>query len=170
MYKKQKESFIEELGRILKTSTVIVCINYSGVSACKIHYLRLMLSHCNSKMLVLKNKLLRFAFEGSGDIDHLMKGQVAALYSSDSEALFKCIKWFMKHISNVSFVGGIYEGVILGSDGVQEVIDLPPREQLLQQLVGLLGSPLDGFVNALADPMGGLVAAIDSRCAGLSGD
>jgi large subunit ribosomal protein L10 len=46
---------------------------------------------------------------------------------------------------------------------VTQLAELPGREQLLGQVVGVLQAPISGFVNVLAGTLRGLVNVLNAR-------
>ena len=49
----------------------------------------------------------------------------------------------------IKIKGGIVEGAVLDAAGIRKVSTLPPRQELLAQLVASLESPISGLVGAL---------------------
>jgi len=61
----------------------------------------------------------------------------------------KLLKEFGKDNNNFSINAGYLEGRVLGKDKINELADLPSREQLLGMVVSTMNAPIAGFVGVL---------------------
>jgi len=59
--------------------------------------------------------------------------------------------------------GGLLGQSVIDEAGVQALTELPGREQLRAQVVGVLQGPLSAVVNVLAGPMRGFLTVLNAR-------
>ena len=59
--------------------------------------------------------------------------------------------------------GGIAEGRVLSAEEVRQLADLPSREVLMSQLLGVIEAPVAQLVQLLQSPVQGLVGLLDAK-------
>jgi large subunit ribosomal protein L10 len=105
------------------------------------------------KYIVVKNTLARIACEKSGkkELAPYLKGAVGvALASAESMAPAKIIKDFQKdHKELLEVKVAHVDGSVFGGSDVVKLADIPPREVLLAQLLGLLQAPMANLAGSL---------------------
>lgn len=161
--KQQKSKQIEESKKILKDNQSLVFIDFSGVKMEELKKLRRALREIGAKMKVFKKKLLRIAFKES-DIDfnpEQFESQAATVFSSaDISNIAGPIYKFYKELSvkgvkdkGFKILGGydLLSKNAIDSKTVISIGQLPPREILLGQLVGMLSMPIKMFMNVLSE-------------------
>ena len=72
----------------------------------------------------------------------------------------KIIKDFAKKNEGLKIAGGILAGQYVFAQTVKQFADIPPREVLLAQLLGVLNSPMTGFVRVVSEPARSMVGVI----------
>ncbi len=145
--------------RMANTSGMIV-FDYTGLNVDKITGLRRQIHEAGSEFKVAKNTLLSIAAKGTPYEklhDHFTGQTAVAFVDRDPALLAKVLTRFVKDSlkENPAFTfkikGGVLEKEVLSDKDVERLGNLPSREVLLGQLVGLLASPLTGLVSVLAD-------------------
>jgi large subunit ribosomal protein L10 len=101
---------------------------------------------------VVKNTLLRMIFESVG-IDGgepfigSIDGPVAVAYSDDEVMPAKVIRDFARdHDGRPAVRAGFVAGASMDIEGVEQLAEVPGREELLSRLIGSAQSPIQGFV------------------------
>ncbi|PJA41832.1 50S ribosomal protein L10 [Candidatus Wolfebacteria bacterium CG_4_9_14_3_um_filter_37_9] len=154
--KSQKLQQIEESKDMLKQSRILAFVDFSGTTVEDIKKLRRLLSSVGAKLKVFKKKLLRIALKDSGfDFDpeqfDLQVGTVSS--QGDISEIAGLIYKFSKEIKNKKFkILGAYdlaEKNLFDAAMVTRIGQLPPREVLLGQLVGMLVAPMRMFLYVL---------------------
>jgi large subunit ribosomal protein L10 len=56
----------------------------------------------------------------------------------------------------------IFEGRFFAPENIKIIKDLPPREQIIAELVGQIQSPLSGFVGVLNETIRGFLCLLDA--------
>jgi len=160
MGRKEREEKVAVLAEQMShTSGMIVC-DYTGLNVEKITALRRQIYDVGSRFEVAKNTLLSIAARGTPyeQIHRHFVGQTAvAFIDRDPALLAKILTRFIKDNvrENPGFAfkirGGMLDNGVLSENDIEQLGDLPSREVLLGQFVGLLASPLRGLVSVLAD-------------------
>jgi len=101
---------------------------------------------------VLKNTLARRAVAGTGfeaGADQ-MSGPLIYGFSQDAVAAAKVVADFAKTNDKLVIRGGVFAGKALDVNGVKQLANIPPKEVLLAQLLGLMQSPISRTARVLA--------------------
>lgn len=151
--KQQKTKQVEMGEELIKESSVIVFTDFTGVGVEDIKKLRATLKEAGAKFKVIKKTLMRVALKKMG-IDFTPEqydSQVGTIFSSkDISEVAGPIYKFGKEKEKAGFkILGAYDMVAkIALDGamVKRIGQLPSREILLGQLVGMIAAPLKSFM------------------------
>ena len=150
---KQKEQYVAELAAKLKNSTAGVLVDYKGISVADDTKLRKEFREAGVEYAVVKNTMLRFAAKEAGlegMIPALEGATALALSESDPIAAAKVATKFADSLKNCFTIkGGFMDGDVLDAAKVTEVGKLPPKEQLVAQLLSVLTGNIRGMAVAL---------------------
>lgn len=160
---KRKE--IDELVEKVKSAKAIYVVEYRGLTVAKATEIRKKIRATGGEMKVAKNTLMRIAFReaGSTTADSIDTGPNAYVFAfNDVAATAKELRDFSKERGNEALVikGGVMEGSVINTAQVMAIADLPPREVLLAQLLGVMNGPIRGLVTVMSGTMRGLVTAL----------
>jgi large subunit ribosomal protein L10 len=155
--KQQKTEQIEKGIQGIKTSKSVVITDFTGLSANEVNNFRRTLRELGAKLVVMKKRLLKISLQKEQiDIDpKQFEGQAGVVFSDKgivetSGVVFKFGKQFAK--KNIFKILAGYDGEekkALDGETVKKLGQIPPREVLLGQLVGMLTSPMRSFVIVL---------------------
>lgn len=127
----------------------IILADYRGLSAQSTNDLRAKLKAEDSEMVIAKNTLLKVAFE-EDEVKGDLEGPTMAVFSyADPVSPIKALFEFTKKLELPKIKSAIIEGIYAGKERVEEIKNIPAKEQLFGQIVGTMKSPLSGFVNVL---------------------
>ncbi len=155
MKKAEKILFVDNLTTELKSAKSLVLINYTGLSVKSQQELKRRLKDVGSKMLVVKNTLLKRASEKAqidkGVLtDEVLSGQTALVISEDDPISFiQVLGKFAKENDVPKMKVGIIDRLFLDYEALAKLSTLPGRDTLLSQLLGSLISPSYGLVTTL---------------------
>mgnify|MGYP002039875184 FL=1 len=101
---------------------------------------------------VLKNTLARRALAGSSFevVADQLTGPLIYGFSEDAVAAAKVVADFAKTNDKLVIRGGVFGGKSLDVDGVKQLANIPSKEVLLAQLLGLMQSPISRTARVLA--------------------
>jgi large subunit ribosomal protein L10 len=162
----QKAAAIDALADRFQRAQLVVVANYRGLSVSQMQQLRGTLRETNAEFTVAKNTLTRLASERAGveiPAEHL-EGPTALMFAyEDVVAPAKALSDFVRTSRVLELKTGVMEGHTLSTGDIEALASMPPREELLARLVGLLASPMSRAVGALSGPSRSLLNALNAQ-------
>ena len=156
----EKEAVIGEVTGLAAKAQTLVMAEYRGITVADMTKLRSAARSNGVSLSVLKNTLARRAVAGSTFevVSDQMTGPLIYGFSEDAVAAAKVVADFAKTNPKLVIRGGAYGGKSLDAAGVQQLANIPSKEVLLAQLLGLMQSPVSRMarvLSALAEQRGG---------------
>ena len=154
MTREEKSQVIQDLTAQLADTNIIYLADISGLDATVTSNLRRACFKANVQLAVVKNTLLGKAMEASdkdfGDLKDVLKGNTSILISETGNAPAKVIKEFRKK-SDKPLLKGAYieEGVYVGDDQLDALVNIKSKEELIGDIISLLQSPAKNVISAL---------------------
>lgn len=156
MNKEQKTAVIEELKETVGKYDNFYLTDASAMTVEEVNKLRRMCFENGIRYEVVKNTLLRKAFEAHGakyeGLFTLLHGETSVMFSESSNQPAKLIKKFRKENDKEKpLLKGAYVGadVFLGDNSLDALISLKSKEELIGEIIGLLQSPAKNVISAL---------------------
>ena len=84
-----------------------------------------------------------------------------AYNTTDAVALAKALTKFAKDVPTVQFKGALLNGQIVPAAEIQNIANLPSREELVSKLLFLMQSPIRGLVTVLQANIRNLAVVLD---------
>ncbi len=146
-----KQALVSEIKEKLAASTSIVVTDYRGLKVDEVTELRNKLRNEGVEYKVLKNNLIRRACADSGieGFDDVLKGPTAVAFSTDPIAPSKIIFEFLKKHKKLEVKGGLLEGKVMDVSQLEALGNIPTKEILLSQLVGVFVTAMRNFIGAV---------------------
>ena len=165
-----KAKLIEEIKEELKGSDAVWVVDYRGLSVKQAEDLRRKIRAEGASYKIYKNTFTARALNEleMPSMDSILEGPSGFVFvNGDPVATAKVLKQYAKENKELSIKGGLLEGQILDDKQVVAMADMPSREELIGQIVGLLSSPLQEVVATLdaSGPIHGLLDAIEEKAA-----
>lgn len=160
----EKQQEVEALKNKFGAAKGIVLADYTGVTVAEVSELRRKCRDAKVEYKVVKNTLARIAARETdlGDLADHFDGPIAvALSSVDSVAPARVLADFIKDYQKLTLKAGYFEGRVYSVAQVQEIAKLPPREQLLGQVIGAVQAPMAQIVYCVEGVLRNLVSIID---------
>ena len=154
MNKKEKNDFIDVLNNMLEENKNFYLADIAGLTAEESSSLRRMCYKQNVTIQVVKNTLLKKAFDKNAidftQLEDVLKGNTSMLVAEAANAPAKLIKEFRKK-SDKPFLKGAYaeESVYIGDDQLDALVNIKSREELIGDIITLLQSPAKNVISAL---------------------
>lgn len=155
--RQKKEEILQELVTKFKEAKSVSFGQYAGMSVKEVSELRSAMREAGAEFKVAKRTLFKLAAKEAGIElpDDIMEGTVGAAFSyEDAVSGPKVFKDTSKKIEVVKLMGGVMDGKVLTITQMQELADLPSKEELLAKFVGMMQGPLRGFHGALNGGLG----------------
>jgi len=161
-----KAETIEEIRQRLGGATATVLTEYRGLTVQQLSALRKQLKAASAEYRVVKNRLARVAIEGSplASLRPHLTGPIGVVIGrKDPAAVAKALQGFAKANPALQVRVGVVDGQLLDPQGFKAVADLPSREVLRGQIVGILQGPLARLVGLLQAPQRELAYVLAER-------
>ncbi len=162
----KNKNIVKEIKENLEKAKSVIFVDYLGLSADNVSEFRQKMKECDASVVVAKNTLIKKAAEDEKGIKELEKdleGPTMAVFSfSDPISPIKAIYEFAKKYELPKTKSALIEGAYKNSIEVEELKDIPSKEELLGKLVGSLGSLVSKFVFALGGIQSKFVFAVNA--------
>ena len=149
-----KQIIINGLLARVNESPYVIVVDYTGLTVPQFSELRSRLDDSGAKCVVAKNSYMRKALSEAGlpDVGAELVGQTAFV-TGDNEvfAAAKVLKTFEKEFKKPEMKVGILGEEILDTDKLKALADIPSREAVLSQLLGLINEPATRIARILLE-------------------
>ncbi len=173
MNREQKTAAISELKDKVSKYENFYLTDASAMTVADINKLRRLCFERGIKFEVVKNKLLKKAFEAhEGKYDGLLgilHGETSIMFSDSSNEPAKVIRKFRKDNNKEKpTLKGAYVGadVFIGDNNLDTLINIKSKEELIGEIIGLLQSPAKNVISALLsgqNKLAGIVKTLSDR-------
>lgn len=162
--KAEKAQAISEFNQGIGQATNAFLIEFKGITVPQVTELRKHVRETGSTYVVVKNTLALIAVKDSPlvQLREQFSGPTAVAYNAtDAVALAKALTKFAKDVPAVHFKGAMLNGQIVPATEIQNIANLPSREELVSKLLYLLQSPIRGLVTVLSGNIRNLAVVLD---------
>ncbi len=164
MNKEEKNSVIAELTEKFNSTNVLYIADTSSIGAIDTNNFRRELFKAGIEMRVVKNTLASKAMRNSGkdfgELENVLKGTSALMFSENMKAPAQAILKFRKKGDRPILKGAyIDSAVFIGDDQLVSLSNLKSKEDLVGEVIGMLLSPAQNVISALQSG-GGTIAGI----------
>jgi len=162
----EKASIVSDLSEKLNRSPFLLVADYQRMNVNHFGELRNRLANTGAEVHVVKNSFLKRAIAASElpDITERLTGQTAVVYGDkDVAPVAKVLKSFAAEFKVASLKIGVVDRNILSTAQVESLADLPSREVLQAQFLGLLLAPATRLVRVLNEPASALARLLNAK-------
>jgi large subunit ribosomal protein L10 len=162
----EKASIVSDLSEKLKRSPFVLVTDYQRMKVGDFGELRNRLTPAGAEVHVVKNNFLKRAMTDSGfpDVGDKLVGQTAVVTGEkDMAPVAKIFKTFAAEFKIAALKVGFIDRTVLSTAELETLADLPPREVLQRQLLGLLLSPATRLVRLLNEPSSALARLLKAK-------
>lgn len=165
-----KATVVGELDQIFAASGVVVVAHYAGLTVAEMQDFRRRMRAAGGGVRVAKNRLARIALKGkpAERMGELLRGQTVLAFSDDPVAAAKVAKAYARDNAKYVILGGAMGSEVLDPKGVEAVAEMPSREELVAQIVGMIGAPAATLAAAIGAPgaaLAGVLKTLEERAA-----
>ncbi len=155
----EKEEAVVQLREQITSAPCAIACDYRGLRVAEINELRRLMRENDVDFRVVKNRLMKIAVgdTDSAALDELLTGPTALAFCDDPAVAAKVLVDFASEHDVIGIKGAIVEGALYSEDEVRRLAELPPRLQLLGQLVASFNAPIAGLVYTLNGILSSLV-------------
>lgn len=151
----EKASIVSDLSEKLNRSPFLLVTDYQRMKVDQFGELRNRLAPAGAEVRVVKNSFLKRAMADSGmpDVGDKLTGQTAIVMGENDVApVAKILKLFAAEFKIATLKIGVVDKAVMSTADVEALAELPSREILLSQLLGLLLAPATRLVRVLNEP------------------
>ncbi len=162
--KSEKTSDLEALRKVLNSAPHVFVAGFQKLTVAQDFELRKVVRGAGGSYQVVKNNLAAIASEGTASEPVMSKlaGMTSIAYTNtDPVALAKALTTYAKTNPAFTFKAGIVEGRAIDVNSVQDLANLPSRDQLLAKVLFLINSPAQRLVTAISGVGRNLAVVVD---------
>ena len=146
----EKQAIVAALTEKLQNSAAGVIVDYKGITVAEDTELRAECRKNNIEYAVIKNTLLRFAFNNCGLNDQLNGTTSLAICVDDPVAPARVMADYAKKLKDkFEIKGGFMEGKVVSMETVNALASIPALPVLRAQVLGTMLAPISGLACVL---------------------
>ncbi len=152
MNRAQKEAEVASIRSDLENAKSVILASHTGIDVNTVNELRSEFRAKNVKYRVVKNTLAKIAIQDTEleEIAELFKGPTAIAYSEeDAVSPAKVIKEFAKDHDAYEVRGGFLDGSALDVDGVNQLAEMPSKDEMRAKVLRLFEAVPSKFLRVL---------------------
>ena len=160
-----KATIVDDLQKKLNASPFLFVADYTGLKVSQFAELRNRLHATGARCHVVKNTFLRKAAKEAG-LPELaeFKGQTAIIVGDkDVAAAAKVLKNFTAEFKKPEVKTGVVDKIVVSTEQIAAIADLPSREVLLATFLGVLNAPASKLVRVLNEPASSLARLLKAK-------
>ena len=160
-----KKQVVEEIKEKIRNAKSVVLVSSTGLTVADDTELRREFRAKNVEYKVLKNTLIRRAFNDLGikDFDEDLNGPTSVAFGTDETGASKVIiEAVKKYEDKVSVKSAFVDGGRVDEKGVKALAAMPSKEELIAKMLGSLQAPISNFVGVLSAMPRSLVIALNA--------
>jgi large subunit ribosomal protein L10 len=164
----EKANIVSDLSEKLNRSPFLLVTDYQGMKVAQFGELRNRLAPTGAQVHVVKNSFLKRAMTASGlpDVAEQLSGQTALVTGDkDVAPVAKVLKTFAAEFKVAAVKIGVVDKSVLSTAEVESLADLPSREVLLAQFLGVLLAPATKLARILNEPAASLARLLNAKAA-----
>ena len=157
----EKQAIVAALVEDLKAANSGVLVDYKGITVAEDTALRHELRENGVEYAVVKNTLLRRALDDVdlGELDGVLNGTTSmAISKEDPIAPMRIVNKYAKQMGDrFNIKAGFMDGKVLPLDDVYALAELPSKDALLGQVLGMMLAPITSLaivIKAIAEKDG----------------
>ncbi len=158
----EKQAIVAGLTDTLKSASSGVLVDYKGITVAEDTALRHELRDAGVEYSVVKNTLVRRALDDAGlsELDEVLNGTTSLAVSKDDPiAPMRIVNKYAKQMGDrFNIKAGFMDGKVLPLEDIAALAELPSKDGLVAQLLGMMLAPITSFaivLKAIAEKEGG---------------
>ena len=172
MKKDGKNQIIDSLINDLRNNNHFYLTDISGLNVEKVNKVRRACFKKQVKIKVVKNTLLKRAFESVGNnyepLFETLKGSTSIMFTETGNVPAQIIKEFRKELDKPLLKGAfVEETVYIGDNQLEALFNIKSKNELIGDIIALLQSPMKNVISGLqasgGQKIAGLVKTLSER-------
>tara|TARA_B100000902_G_scaffold370225_1_gene395161 strand:+ start:1690 stop:2211 length:522 start_codon:yes stop_codon:yes gene_type:complete len=171
MNKKEKNELIDVLNNMLEENKNFYLADIAGLTSEESSSLRRLCYKQNVTIQVVKNTLLKKAFDKNSkdftQLDEILKGNTSIMFADEAKAPASVIKTFRKKSEKpILKAAHIEEEFYIGDNNLSILSELKSKNELIGDIITLLQSPAKNVISSLqssSSKLSGIVKALTEK-------
>jgi large subunit ribosomal protein L10 len=162
--REDKKKDFEELRKALEAANNVFVTGFEKMTVDQDYNLRKTVRGVGGNYKVVKNNIAEIASEGmpANEVLKNLKGMTSLAYTSaDPVALAKALTTYAKTNPAFTFKAGMVEGRAIDIKAINELANMPPKEQIYAKLLYLINAPAQRLLTAMSAVGRTLAVVID---------
>src|SRR5687767_733333 len=162
--REQKADALSECSEGIGSAHNVFVLDCKGITVPQVTDLRKQVRESGSEYVVIKNTLALIAVKDTPlqKLTGTFSGMTAIAYNTtDPVALAKVLTKFAKDVPSVQFKGALLAGQVVAANEIQNIANLPSREELLSKLLYLMQHPIRGLAVVLNGTIRNFAVVLD---------
>ena len=169
--REEKEEIVNNLIEDIKNTSHFYLADISGLNAEETTELRRKCFENDLKLTVVKNTLLKRAFDAvefsADELEQVLEGPTSLILTEKGNTPAKLIKEFRKKKDKPLLKGAyVEESFYIGDDKLEDLAKIKSKEELLGDLILQLQSPMNNVISSLKsgnDILAGVVKSLSEK-------
>ncbi len=160
-----KKQVVESIKAKITESKSVLLVDYKGLTVAQDTELRNAFRKAGVEYKVLKNTLVRKAFNelGVNDFDSDLNGPTAVAFGSDEITPAKTVMAEIKKLEDkIKVKSGYVDGKRADVAEVKALASMPSKEELVAKMLGSMQAPISNFAGVLSGIMRSVVIALNA--------
>ena len=163
----RKVQAVQDMQEWLDGATIVISTDYAGLPVTDMTALRRALRERDVRYKVVKNTLAYIAADNVGkpELKEIIQGPsaIAFGYGEPTDPAKALADFIRDTRSPLEIRGAVLDGRVLDGEQVQQLANLPSKDELISQMLARMQSPISGLVNVLNGPIAGLARVLQGR-------
>ncbi len=150
--KSEKQQDLDNLKTELAKVSTVILTTFQGITVENDTKLRRAVQAAGGKYQVVKNTLAELAGAGTpaeGVLKNLKGTHSIAYTQTDPVALAKALTKIAKDVPAFQFKSGVVEGRVISISEIQQLANMPSKDELISKIMFLLNAPAQRIATAL---------------------
>jgi large subunit ribosomal protein L10 len=150
--KSEKQQDLDSLKTELAKVSTVILTTFQGITVENDTKLRRAVQAAGGKYQVVKNTLAELAGAGTpaeGVLKNLKGTHSIAYTQTDPVALAKALTKIAKEVPAFQFKSGVVEGRVISISEIQQLANMPSKEELISKIMFLVNAPAQRIATAL---------------------
>lgn len=166
--RKEKQLLLDEVKDQITENSSFVVMRYFGLKANKAHEFRREVAKYGGSVEVMRKRLLIKAAKAAGiELDiKTLDGHIGLVFAGDDpiETTKFVYKFGQENEKAVQVIGGNIDGQLYNAADVEMLSQLPGKDELRAQFLGLLEAPMAQTLGAMDALIASVVYCLDNKC------
>ncbi len=158
-----KKMLVQDIKDKISRAKSVIFVDYKGINVANDTDLRNKMREAGCEYHVYKNRLVKLALDELkiDCLDDKLQGTLAVAFSFDGETEAANVLDKVSDKASISMKFGLVNGSFVDDAALKALANLPSKEVLIAQLLGMLQAPASGLCRVLNGPVSGLARCLN---------